>query len=260
VWEFARRPRWIASHLLVLVVIGTMVSLGLWQLRRLDEKTKLNETIKERANTPVVEVGSLIEAGQTPAAAKEASQWRRVSASGTYRTADELVVANRIKDGDPGYWVLTPLVLDDGSTLVVARGFVYRFELEHNGLAGVAAPDGRVTIEGVLQASPSGGRFGEERTAQGPIPGISQADVSALAKRWGTALLPLWLRLDAGPGAPAEGTALVTIPPPPLSRGPHLSYAVQWFIFSAIAFFGYPMILLHRARTGSLSRDDPGHD
>jgi hypothetical protein len=33
-----------------------------------------------------------------------------------------------------------------------------------------------------------------------------------------------------------------------LDEGPHLSYAVQWFIFSIIAIVGYPMILRRTAR------------
>ena len=37
-------------------------------------------------------------------------QWRRVVATGTYRVADELVVSNRTVSGQPGFWVLTPLV------------------------------------------------------------------------------------------------------------------------------------------------------
>jgi hypothetical protein len=41
----------------------------------------------------------------------------------------------------------------------------------------------------------------------------------------------------------ADPSSIVPVPPPELSEGPHLGYAVQWFIFSAIALVGYPIVL-----------------
>jgi hypothetical protein len=48
------------------------------------------------------------------------------------------------------------------------------------------------------------------------------------------------------------------LPPPELTEGPHLSYAIQWFIFSSIAVIGYPLIL--RRRAGELARGDDDDD
>jgi len=254
-WDFARRPRWILSHLLVLVLIIVMINLGFWQLRRLDEKTTLNDNIRSRGSLPTAPIGSLIPAGSTRASTRDV-QWRRASATGTYRVADELVVSNRSVSGQPGFWVLTPLVQSDGSIIPVVRGFVFRPEFEQRGITSVPAPSGEVTIEGALQASPTSGRFGEEPSKSGPVPAISQADTRRLAERWGATVLPVWLRLDSGTGAPSVQGPLYPVPPPPLSKGPHLSYAVQWFIFSIIAIIGYPIILRRQAYGRDRSADD----
>lgn len=247
-WHFARRPRWILSHLAVLALIVAMVNLGFWQLRRLDERTAQNDVVKARAKEPVAAVTDLVARDQIASEAKAASQWRRATASGSYDVSREVVVSNRTRGGDPGFWVLTPLVLADGSLLPVARGFLYRGEFATSGLGRVSAPTGPVEIEGVLQASPSGGLFGEERWKGGRITAVSQVDTAKLESRWGDGVLPLWLRLDAGAGAPTEQGPLVPIPEPVLSRGPHFGYAMQWFIFSLIAVIGYPMILVRRSR------------
>jgi cytochrome oxidase assembly protein ShyY1 len=254
-WDFARRPRWIMSHLLVLVLIVVMVNLGLWQLRRLDEKSTLNDNIRSRGSLPTEPIGSLVPAGSTRASTRDV-QWRHVSATGTYRVADELVVSNRTVSGQPGFWVLTPLVQSDGSIIPVVRGFVFRPEFEARGITSVPAPSGEVTIEGALQASPTSGRFGEEPSKSGPVPAISQADTGRLAERWGGTVAPVWLRLDSGAGAPSAQGPLYPVPPPPLSKGPHLSYAAQWFIFSIIALVGYPMILRRQAYGRDRSVDD----
>ena len=254
-WDFARRPRWILSHLLVLVLIVVMINLGLWQLRRYDEKSTLNDNIRSRGSLPIESISALVPADATRASTREV-QWRRVRATGTYRVADELVVSNRTVNGQPGFWVLTPLVERDGSVIPVVRGFVFRPAFESSGIASVPAPAGEVTIEGALQSSPTSGRFGEERADTGMVPAISQVDAGRLAERWGPRVTPVWLRLEGGAGAPSPEGPLYPVPSPPLSKGPHLSYAVQWFIFSLIAMVGYPVILRRQAYGRDRSADD----
>jgi cytochrome oxidase assembly protein ShyY1 len=245
-WDFARRPRWILSHLLVVALIVTMVNLGLWQLRRYDEKKVLNDDIRSRGSLPTEPIGALVPTASTRASTRGVV-WRQVSATGTYRSGDELVVSNRSIDGQPGFWVLTPLEQADGTLVAVVRGFVFRAEFDERALTSVPAPTGMVTIEGALQSSPTSGRFGEERSQGGFVPAVSQVDTDELADRWGAPVLPVWLRLERGPGAPTPAGPLVPVRPPPLSKGPHLSYAVQWFIFTIIALIGYPMILRRQA-------------
>jgi cytochrome oxidase assembly protein ShyY1 len=241
--------------MLVLLLIIAMINLGFWQLRRLDEKKTLNSHIRSRGALPTEQITDLVPAGSTRSSTKDV-QWRRVSATGTYRVADELVVSNRSIDGDPGFWVLTPLVQSDGSIIPVVRGFVYRPEFVQLGIANVPAPAGQVTIEGVLQASPKSGLFGQERSQTGLVDAISQVDTARLADRWGANVSPVWLRLDSGAGAPTVDGPLYPVPPPPLSEGPHLSYAIQWFIFSAIAIGGYPVVLRRQAYGRDRSADE----
>ena len=38
------------------------------------------------------------------------------------------------------------------------------------------------------------------------------------------------------------------VPLPPLDEGPHLSYAVQWFIFGSIAVIGYVVLAMRERR------------
>ena len=53
-----------------------------------------------------------------------AVEWRPVVASGRYLPDEELRVVNRSQDGRAGDNIVTPLLLDDGRVLIVARGFV----------------------------------------------------------------------------------------------------------------------------------------
>ena len=55
-------------------------------------------------------------------------------------------------------------------------------------------------------------------------------------------------------GEDAGRDSILAVAPPELSEGPHLGYAVQWFIFTAIAVVGYPLVLrrvvLRRGKEG----------
>src|SRR5438132_11609245 len=133
-WDFARRPRWILSHILVLVLIVVMINLGFWQLRRLHEKTTLNDHVRSRGSLATEPITALAPAGSTRASTRDV-QWRRVTATGTYRVADEPVVSQRSLSRQPGLWGLPPPLASDGSLLPVVRGLLFRPALEPRGLS-----------------------------------------------------------------------------------------------------------------------------
>jgi cytochrome oxidase assembly protein ShyY1 len=92
------------------------------------------------------------------------------------------------------------------------------------------------------------GRSGE----RGDADEVDRIDLDALAERWGLSLAPMWIREATSPGV--DGS---TVWPAPaavedLGDGSHLSYAVQWFIFTLIGLGGYPLVLVR------LARQDPG--
>ena len=64
----------------------------------------------------------------------------------------------------------------------------------------------------------------------------------------------MWVQLTSSSPAQAGGEPEV-LPLPTLDEGPHLSYAIQWFIFSTIAVVGYPLILRRKARDGDRPDD-----
>jgi cytochrome oxidase assembly protein ShyY1 len=231
--RFLLRPRWLLSHLFVIMLVITMVNLGFWQLRRLDEKRDRNALAEARAELPVVPVEDLLAPGDGDGEV-DAARFREVTATGTYDEAATVVVRNRSQDGIAGAWLVTPVELDGGARVGVLRGFV---PLGADGTAFPApAPPGDVTVEGLV-VDP--GRF--DGTAPGDLAPLLAAD----------GVLPgLVLATSSTPAEPAAAgadtvgrDAILPVPPPELSEGPHLSYAVQWFIFSTIAVVGYPLVL-----------------
>jgi len=56
------RPRWVVGTVIAVSLIGLFVSLGLWQLRRLDERRDRNAAVEERESLPVAPVSEVVPA------------------------------------------------------------------------------------------------------------------------------------------------------------------------------------------------------
>jgi surfeit locus 1 family protein len=229
--RFLLRPRWLLSHVFVLLLVVTMVNLGFWQLRRLDEKRDRNALIEARMEQPVEPVEDVLAPGSDEIGD---ARFREVTATGTYDDAATVTVRNRSQDGVAGAWLVTPLALADGDRVGVLRGFV---SLDADGAAVQApAPEGEVTVEGLVVDPGSfdgtapkdlEGLLGEP----GTLPGLVLAETSTPPEP------------DGAPSDAAEPGSIIAVPSPELSEGPHLGYAAQWFIFSTIAVVGYPLVL-----------------
>lgn len=236
-YRFALRPLWLLSHLFVLGCVVAFVALGLWQLDRHDQRRARNETVEARAGLPVEPVAAAL-SGADP----DDLRFRTVSAEGRYGD-DVLLVDNRSLGGLPGAWVLAPLVLDDGTTLAVNRGF--RFA-ESGTAPAPAAPEGAVSVVGTVATWQDGG-CGVRRDETGEPAGTACLDRSATEEAFGSDVLPVVVqRQRSAPAEPSD--QLQPVPAPELDAGPHRSYAAQWFTFAALATVVYALILRRQAR------------
>lgn len=247
VYRFAARPRWIASHLFVLVLVVLMVNLGFWQLDRLDQKQDRNALIRERTAAPTAELGTLTTPG-APLTVGAELQYRRATASGQFLAEEEVLVRNRTLDGRPGYWVLSPLALDTGGIVVVNRGWIPVTGGEAADSAP-PAPAGEVTVAGVLRRTEEARGLAVADPADGELTFMNRPDLGRLQQQLDDPVVPVVLQIVPPDDAPPGGGELpVPVPLPPLDEGPHLSYAFQWFTFATIATVGYLLFLRKHGR------------
>src|SRR5690606_1213868 len=94
-----------------------LLSLGLWQIDRLQEKEALLARIEAGMNADPVPL---------PAEVEDPATWdyRRVELSGQFLHDQEFHLHRRSADGRGGYHVLTPLVRPEGDVVLVDRGWV----------------------------------------------------------------------------------------------------------------------------------------
>ena len=231
---------WIAGILIVVVTVFAFVNLGMWQLRRLDERRTLNATIESRLAEDPVDLGLLLAiVGTDP----EVLEYRRVTATGTYNTEYEILLQARTFNGVSGHNVVTPLTWE-GGTMAMNRGWV---PIDSGGppVPDALPPAGIVDVAGILRISEERGPTGVLED-DGTYRKIGRLDLELLGSQWGPSLLPVYVQLEIQNPPPGEYPA--PLPPPEVGEGAHLSYAVQWFVFAAVAAIGFPILVVSTAR------------
>jgi surfeit locus 1 family protein len=227
-----------ASWLMTLglgVLLAAFLWLGRWQWSRGVATQALWDSFARGADPPAA-LGSR-EFGVLP-------RFTHLRLTGHYDPRHQFLLDNRSLAGRAGYEALTPFTLEDGRTLLVDRGWLpfagFRAELPD---LRFDPPAGMITVTGRLDLLPERGlATGHAAPAMaGPWPRLtSWPSTAELAAALGTPLAPRLLLLDADQ---ADGFTRQW-QPPGLAPGRHLSYALQWWLFAAIALGLYGLLNL----------------
>lgn len=234
-WVFQPGP---ASSLVTLLLLPLLLTLGFWQLDRARQKTEVQSVFAERFDQPPALLAEIDPSDPT-------NRYRRVVASGQYDDAHQLLLDNQVRDGQPGYHVLTPLRLRDGTAILTNRGWL-PLGASRRELPGVAVTVEPITVTGWLaQPANPGLRLGDGSGVDARWPRvIPYVDYSRLAALLGYPLLPAAILLEPGASAgywrdwqPRFG-----------GYGPerHQGYAVQWFALAVALLILYLAANTHR--------------
>lgn len=241
--EAPRPPRSTAALAVLLasaaLVCAGFFALGVWQVHRLAWKEALIAHVDQELRAAPTPPPPRTE---WPSLRREQDEYRRIRAEGRFAFDREVLVRASTELG-AGYWVLTPLQLDDGSWLLVNRGFVnpeMRGHVPHEGE--------RQTVVGLLRLSEPHGTL-----LQTNVPGEGRwysRDVPAIAatQRLAGPVAPFFLDEQAAPATarrwPRPGLTVVRFP------NDHLQYALTWFALAAMvaAAIGYLLVDERRLR------------
>lgn len=228
------RPR-LPATLATVAAVAVFAALGNWQLDRAAEKRALALDFSQGGAALLL-----------PPADDGLPRYQRVHARGQYDPDHQVLLDNMSHAGTAGVQVLTPLLLADGSAVLVNRGWLP--------LAGTreVLPDISVAAElrevvGRLDPLP---RPGIELQSAPPAgwPKLMNyprvEELSALLRR---ELRSRTILLD-----PAEPDGYVRDwQPPGMGSDRHLGYAVQWFAFAATAIAIWIALNLRRSAESS---------
>ena len=232
-----RRP-WILVTILVLLAVAVMMRLGIWQLDRLAGRRAFNAQVLSQIDEPTLPLTESVISSDL-----ETLEFRTVQATGEYDLANALVLGNQVWEDQLGVHLLTPLKLaNSDAVILVDRGWIPFEDWQNRNLAAYAEP-GTVTIEGMFRVSQS--KLGlrdclDETAGETPFQ-VWCFDLAGIAEYLPYELLPVYV--IQAPVGEQSAPPYRYIPQIEISEGPHLSYAIQWFTFSAILLIGYPFFV-----------------
>jgi surfeit locus 1 family protein len=213
------------AGLVALFGLVFLISLGIWQVHRLAWKDALIARIEARSLAAPV---PLPPASQWPTLKPDDYEYRHVELRGRFDDREALVFrGSGPESGEgPGYLVLAPLSLPDGTSVIVNRGFVPSAAKDR---AARAPPPGEVTLTGLM-------REPEPRNLFTPADRPDQdqwftRDAGAIAAHFGlTRAAPFSVDADYSgdpKSLPRGGTTVIAFP------NNHLAYALTWFGLAA---------------------------
>lgn len=229
----------IGVHVFAVLVLGVCLVAGGWQLDAYRNERAAESA--DRSGDEPVAVSDLLDVDE---ALRSDVIGRRVFAHGTYAPADEqLLVAGREQDGRTGWWVLSPLLTDDDSALLVVRGWTDDKVLP-------SVPSGRVRVTVALQPGEEA-ETGTRLTPTGDARVVDVVRLPSLVNELPYRIYPAYgVRTEERPAA-IDGLRPVTAPAPEPSwraGSRSLAYALQWWAFGAFALFMWWRIVADRRR------------
>jgi surfeit locus 1 family protein len=216
--------------LVLLAAIGMVLltaRLGWWQLDRAAQKVERQAVLAQRQSMAPL---SWQELPKDELQAQEAFQ-RRVKLQGRWLADHTVYLDNRQMAGRPGFYVLTPLQLPDGSAVLVQRGWQPRNFQDRTQIQPPLTPSGEVELEGRMAPGPA--RLYEfDGAASGPIRQNLDLFEFALETRLPLRPFSVWQLQPTG-SLPGDGLAR-DWPRPAADVHKHYGYAFQWFALSAL--------------------------
>lgn len=243
-YRFLASTRWLGWLLLVCIFAAACVGLGRWQMNRLAEAQADNSRVEANYDaTPL----SFTQARPYFQSLPEEKAWTPVKMTGTYLAHDTLIVRNRPDNGAPGYEVLVPFRTEEGTVVMIDRGWLPIGDDSAGRPDDVPAPpEGTVQVTARLKV----GEPAVSRSA--PAGQIASVELPRVADMLGYPVAPGAYGVLASE-QPSVATMPTALERPSVDTGNHMSYSLQWFAFGVLSFVGLGYAARQQAR---INRED----
>jgi len=221
-----------------LAAVALFAGLGIWQIQRAHDKRALERRLADGD-------GEVMTRLPADAAGLRAHVYARVRLEGRFDGEHQFLLDNRILDGKPGFDVLTPLVLADGRTVLVDRGWI-PMGPERRPQRSVALDIGeRVRVQGRLWLPQAGIGLGAVQARRDGWPRlITRIEYPVLEDALERDLVPAVIRADGGGEWLFKPRGLE----PTFGPKRHYGYAFQWFALATTVVVIAAVLLLRHYR------------
>lgn len=197
------------------------------QLQQIDAKRVLHADMTARLQEPELDTLTLL---------AEPAGWsglhRRVALEGFWLLQHTVLVADTNAQGEPGFWVMTPLQMDAYSAVLVQRGWIARLAGQPDQAPAFETDSGVVRLQGriahpviplapqAVASAPLSSRFSKIR---------QNLDLAQFREETGVHMQALVLQMD-----PSDEGLTRQVSLPPVSVDSHRLTALSWFALAAL--------------------------
>lgn len=242
----SRPKKLLLPSLFTFAGMAVLCGLGIWQIQRLEWKTAMIEALNteySRDATQNIITGHDLADYETTKK-KDTPLAVRGTITGNYDLSKQILVGTRFYDNLPGKHVLTPLQMDDGTWLLVNRGWVSQSWKPADEVN--PPPTGAVSVTGLLRRPTERNPFTPDNKPlkdEWYYPDLEEiADVKNMPGTIHEYIMHVEKNEENGNTAdyPIAETAK------PVLDNNHLQYAIFWFSMTGILFVIYVLRFLRK--------------
>lgn len=225
--------------IIFLLILPVLLRLGFWQLDRAEEKRELIELFKQQNELGPLDIKDTIKLDKN-------LNYRVAQVAGSYNSAKQVFIDNKIHQGKAGVYVLTPFKLKNSEySILVNRGWV-PMVIDRSSLPKIKTPQEELVLSGKIKISTSKPfTVGEQYQSNKGWPALMQwINIEEVEKKSGLKLLPYIFLLDEKEksGYVRNWKPVVMLPEK------STSYAVQWFALALALTVIYIVVNLREVK------------
>ena len=237
-FRFLLSPKWLALTLACIFIIPAFQALAEWQWRRLDQRHAYNMTIQAQIGKDPINILELVAENSKPIVLIEEATWRTVKLTGTWMPQSQVLVRKQSLESNTGLWVVTPLLLTDGTIAIVNRGWTPAANSALDSPIVAQLPTGTIEVLGRVRAITPRTKPAPTDLPSGQVDRIIPVEIL----QSDLTISNSYVEMTAS--RPESRTPEISeLPAPEVTDGNHRSYAIQWTFFEFLTVLGWCVLV-----------------
>ncbi len=233
--------KWMLTTILVIIGVFVLIRLGFWQLDRLDQRRAFNDHYLEQVSAEPINLSD-----QPLPDGLDGMEYRKISVEGNYDFSHEIFLQNHAYENQPGYRVVTPLLIENQNLAVlIDRGWISLTDLQN--ISSINEQYKQLqTINGIIRNPNSRDKIVDKvKSSEDNSDFYLYVDIESVQNKTDYQILPIYIQLEGD--SPGE-KPIPQVQEIEITEGPHFGYALQWFFFASLLGLGYPFFVRKQLR------------
>ncbi len=213
-------------------------ALSNWQWHRLHARQTYNVEIQAEIDQAPVPISDLLAFNDESRVVPDKSQWRTVELTGTWLPSQQVLVRKKSLESNLGLWVVTPLKLDDGTVVMINRGWTAAANSAVDSPVVAEVPKGMIEVLGRIRDVPARTKPGPTDLPEGQVDRIIPMEILNSPDTLSNAYVEMTASRPE-----SKSSEIRTLPEPEVTEGAHRSYALQWMFFEIMTVIGWTILV-----------------